>query len=118
MKRLGLLILLMQCAFWAAVANDTTSIEKEQQVTNKNNLAEVRLYPNPVVSELNIQCSAAPIMRVELWSLNKELVFVAPIEIPQGAQLTVNMAQYASSYYIVKVYLKNNVVKTVWIRKN
>jgi hypothetical protein len=117
MKRFGTLFLLLTLCFFA-VADDTVPPQEPQpEEQPQKSGATVLIYPNPFVNELNIRCDDADIKKVEIWTFKQELIFISPVEIPQGAQLTVNTSAYVSGYYVVKIYTSDKATKTVWVSK-
>ncbi len=67
---------------------------------------DVRLFPNPVESDLNVLCEKYDIERLMVFGASGEVVFNSPMVIPQGTRMTINMNLYPSGYYTVKVWVK------------
>jgi hypothetical protein len=82
--------------------------------------AGLKLYPNPVESELRVVSEKYGINRLAIYSsVSGELVFLCSIPAPQGASIIINMNACPSGSYVVKVWFKDmkksvscNVYKT------
>ncbi len=67
---------------------------------------DVRLFPNPVEGELNVQCEKFEIERLMIFGNSGEPVFNSPMAIPQGSRMTINMSSRLPGYYTVKIWAK------------
>ncbi|MDR3188570.1 MAG: T9SS type A sorting domain-containing protein [Prevotellaceae bacterium] len=84
------------------------------------NKAGLKLYPNPVESELRVVSEKHGIDRLAIYSsVSGELVFSCSIPAPQGASIIINMSAYPSGSYVVRVWFRDvkkpvscNVYKT------
>jgi hypothetical protein len=95
----------------SAVAADSSVIRVDSQPmpqgTKNSATSKLKLYPNPIVSELNILNNDAVVERLMVNnSSTGELIFSSPMPIPTGACVTINMAAYATGYYVVRVWYK------------
>ncbi|MDR1416211.1 MAG: T9SS type A sorting domain-containing protein [Prevotellaceae bacterium] len=69
--------------------------------------AGLKLYPNPVETELRVVSTKYDINRLAIYnSASGELVFSCLMPIPQGASIIINMSARSSGYYVVRVWLK------------
>jgi hypothetical protein len=69
--------------------------------------AGLKVYPNPVESELRVVSEKYSIDRLAIYSnASGELVFLCSIPVPQGASIIINMSARASGYYVVRVWFK------------
>ena len=70
--------------------------------------AGLKLYPNPVESELKVVSEKHDIDRLAIYSsASGELVFLCSIPVPQRASIIINMSAHPSGYYVVRAWLKN-----------
>ncbi|MDR2814727.1 MAG: hypothetical protein LBB79_08780 [Prevotellaceae bacterium] len=70
--------------------------------------AGLKLYPNPVESELRVMSEKYGIDRLVIYSSTSgELVFACSIPAPQGASIIINMGAYSSGSYVVRVWFKD-----------
>jgi hypothetical protein len=70
--------------------------------------AGLKLYPNPVESELKVMSEKYDIDRLAIYSsVSSELVFLCSIPVPQRASIIINMSAYPSGYYVVRAWLKD-----------
>ncbi len=67
---------------------------------------DVRLFPNPVESELNVLCEKYDIERLMIFNPTGELVFNSPMPISQGSRITINLSSRPTGYYTIKVWAK------------
>jgi hypothetical protein len=67
---------------------------------------DVRLFPNPVESELNVLCEKYDIERLMIFNSTGELVFNSPMPISQGSRITINLSSRPTGYYTIKVWAK------------
>ncbi|MDR3365687.1 MAG: hypothetical protein LBO71_01785 [Prevotellaceae bacterium] len=82
--------------------------------------AGLKLYPNPIESELRVVSEKYAISRLAIYSsVSGELVFLCPIPAPQGACIIINMSSCSGGNYVVRVWFKDmkkpvscNVYKT------
>ena len=83
-------------------------------IANLNSGMNVKLYPNPVKSNLNVSVSNSEIENVEVFDLNGRLVFSKEVK-TSFTQL--NMAELVNGKYIVKV-IAGEEVNTTTVIKN
>jgi hypothetical protein len=70
--------------------------------------AGLKLYPNPVESELRVMSEKYDINRLAIYSSTSgELVFLCSIPVPQRASIIINMSAHPSGYYVVRAWLKD-----------
>jgi hypothetical protein len=68
----------------------------------------LKLYPNPVESELKVESEKYDIDRLAIYSsASGELVFLCSIPVPQRASIIINMSVYPSGYYVVRTWFKD-----------
>jgi hypothetical protein len=69
--------------------------------------AGLKVYPNPVESEVRVVSEKYSIDRLAIYSnASGELVFLCSIPVPQGASIIINMNARASGYYVVRAWFK------------
>jgi hypothetical protein len=84
----------------------TDSIPPKTAITLST--AGLKLYPNPVESELRVESAKYDIDRVVIYSnASGDLVFSCSVPVPQGASIIINMSARASGYYVVRIWLKD-----------
>jgi hypothetical protein len=75
---------------------------------------DVKLYPNPVVSNLNVSVSNNEIDKIELFDMNGRLVISKDVK---TASTQLNMDELVTGQYFVKV-ISGKEVKTISVLKN
>ncbi|GAB3332406.1 hypothetical protein GCM10027429_11720 [Marivirga atlantica] len=76
----------------------------------------VSLYPNPVVSELNIEDETSALRRVQIFTSNGKLV--KSLKLNEASRLTtVNVGELEEGMYLVQLTDKNGAIKTKRIVK-
>ncbi|GGF01283.1 hypothetical protein GCM10011518_08410 [Flavobacterium limi] len=91
--------------------NTTARMSANSLVEEEAASAKLTLYPNPVLSELNIDSDKA-IQKVEVYNLTGALV-----NAQQGNNNSIDMSNLANGSYLVKVYTETNVTAKIIIKK-
>ena len=78
-------------------------------IDENNNNAIVNIYPNPTARYLNIEINANKTQpdRMEIYDMYGKLMFSEKI---QGAKLTVNIENFASGIYLLKLFKGNESI--------
>ena len=86
--------------FWYLLPGDTIPSEISDQ------RSEIRLFPNPAVSQLTITNSISPINMVEVFDLNGRCLFVAE---PRASECVVNTITWPTGTYIVRLHTDSGI---------
>jgi len=99
--------------------NDLTFSSTISQLVTSNQSAFERgviLYPNPVVSQLNIEDKTSNLRRVQIFTSNGKLV--KSLKLNEASRLTtVNVGELEEGMYLVQLTDKNGAIKTKRIVK-
>ncbi|MDR7208488.1 T9SS type A sorting domain-containing protein [Flavobacterium piscis] len=91
--------------------NSTARKSANMEVEEPVKTAQMTLYPNPVLSELNID-SDQTIQKVEVYNLTGSLIHTQ-----QGDNNVADMSNLANGNYLVKVYTEKGVTTKIIIKK-
>ncbi len=84
-------------------------------VSELNSLNQIGVYPNPVNDFININLNKDQLSKIELYSMTGSLLFKTELNAPA---YTLNITNYPSGTYLVKVYNQNNdAINTRIIKK-
>ncbi|MEO7976687.1 T9SS type A sorting domain-containing protein [Flavobacterium sp.] len=98
--------------FYMSTAYNTTArMASNNSVEETLKRSKLTLYPNPVLSELNIDSDKA-IQKVEVYNLSGGLV-----NTQQGNNNIVDMSNLANGSYLVKVHTESSVTAKIIIKK-
>ena len=94
----GNLILDRDTTLFISLAHKDSTIISAANTSASN--ASISLFPNPVVSNLNIE-SKQSLVRIELLTLTGKIIRV---ELPAGKELTMDLSRMEQGMYLLKAY--------------
>ncbi|MEO2061438.1 MAG: M4 family metallopeptidase [Christiangramia sp.] len=74
-----------------------------------NDSRKLTLYPNPAVSQINLELEESPISMVSIYSLNGKMVRSEKAE-KSGASMRIDVSRLLSGLYIAKIYTEDGKV--------
>ncbi len=85
----------------------TLPLEGESMSVEKEELVQLKLYPNPVINTLHIQAQT-PVKSVETYNITGQLQIQKALDIDRTS---LDVSQLTTGIYFVEVHLENGTVK-------